>query len=380
MALTSGKYPDLPEYGFRLDLSYWIETSFFISRAINAQWISVPKTATLSDGSYTTDLPSAFLSVQIPYSESDTTGTMLTCSVDARWATGTYSGEGVGDQDADYVQTATVKNSRPFPDLSGYQYNFLPVADGSWRRVEIDLGWLNTLTPPIGNSTSGWTSLAALLTDMGMDNSTGIIDDWYDVVPVLETIIATLVADGMSRQGYAANGGSSTHPSDALSLLPWDNSASSQHSILAGTYAFQPPVGPATRLQWSVVVSGFAYRADSLAYYLALTVLFVHAALALGHVAYVLHTRVCCDAFDSFIGLVVLAAKSGMPKAFGAVDVFENASAGIEQYRTMGTLVRIRALLTSGGTAAGQANVKVVFGDTTLPAGYRALETDTAYG
>ena len=380
MTLIPAKYPDLPEYGFRLDLSYWIETIPFISSNISTQWITVPEAVRLSDNSNTTDVPSALLSVQIPDSESNNTGTTFSCSIDARWARATYTGGPVGDIDADYIQTATIQNTRPFPDLTGYQYNFLPIDDGSWRRVQIDIDWLNILTPLLGNSTSGWTSLAALLTDMGMDNSTGSIVHWSDVPSVLETIIATFVADGMSRQGYTANGGSSTHFTDALSLLPWDNSASSQQSLLAGTYAFPPPVGTATQLHWSVVVSGYAYRADSLAYYLALTVLFLHAALALGHVAYILRTRVCCDAWDSLVELMVLTAKSSMPGASGADNVFKNASAGIERYQTMSTQVRVRALPTSGGTAVKQEDVKILFGKKTLAAGYRTLEIDKKYG
>lgn len=379
--LIPPKYPDLPEYGIRLDLNYWIETSFSNSSSISTQWIGVPSTARLSDNTFTTDLPSAFLSVQIPYSGSNNTGTAFTCSVDARWARSTYSGGPVGDVDADYIQTATIQNARPVtPDLTlGYQYNFLPINDGTWRRLQIDLDWLNTLTPPLANSTSGYTSLAALLTDMGMDNSTGTIVDWIDLSSVLETVIATFVADGMSRQGYTSNGGSSTNFTDALNLLPWDNSASSQQSLLAGTYHFPPPAGLATPLKWSVVVGGYAYRADSLAYYLALTVLFLHAALALGHVVYVLWTRVCCDAWDSFVGLIVLAARSGMPRAPGAVDVFENTSVGIERYRTMGTQVRIRTLPTSNIASASQEDVKIFFGDEGLAGGCQALKIDKAY-
>ena len=362
-------------------MSYWIKTNFSISSTIGTQWITVPEVGPLSDNSFTTDMPSAFLSVLMPYIESNNTGTMFTCSIDARWAMATYHGGPVGDIDADYIQTATIQNTRPFSaDLAGYQYNFLPINDGSWRRVQIDTNWLNTLTPPLPSSTPGWTSLAALLTNMGMDNSTGLIFDWFDVTSVLETIIATLVADGMSRQGHAANGGSSKHFSDRLNLLSWDNSASSQQSVLAGTFSFPPPAGTATQLQWSIAVGGDAYRADSVAYYLALKVLFVHAALALGHVAYILWTRVCCDAWDSFVGLVVLTATSGMSGASGAANVFENASSGIERYRTMRTEVRIRALPASGVTAASQEDVKILFGDEKRAVGYRALELDRAYG
>ena len=381
MALISTEYPDLPEYGVGLDLSYWIETNPIVSSNISAQWIAVPNGTRLSDDSYTTDVPSAFMAVQIPYDGTNDTGTTFTCSVDARWAVGIYSGGPVGDVDADYVQTATIKNTRPFAsDLTGYQYNFLPIDDGSWRRVQIDMDWLYTLTPPLGSNISGWTSLANLLTNIGMDNSTGIIMDWWEVIPMLETIIASLVADGMSRQGYGTNGGSSTQNADAQDLLPWDNSPSSQQSLLAGKFAFPIPAGTATQLHWSVVVGGYAYRADSLAYYLALTVLFLHAALALGHVVYVLRTRICCDAWDSFVGLMVLASKSGILGTSTAVDVFENASAGIKRYRTMSTPVCIRALPTSSATAASPGDVKMFFGDQALAAGHQTVVTGKTDG
>ncbi len=73
--------------------------------------------------------------------------------------------------------------------------------DSTWRRLQIDLDWLNTLIPPLTNIKSGYISLAALLTDMGIDNSTGIIVNWGDVSSVLEAVVAALVADDMSRQG-----------------------------------------------------------------------------------------------------------------------------------------------------------------------------------
>lgn len=345
------EYPDLPEYGFRLDLNYWIETEFLVSSNISAQWITVPEVARLSDNSNTTDVPSAFLSVQIPYSGSNNTGTAFTCSIDARWAMGTYTGGPVGDIDADYVQTATIQNTRPFPDIKGYQYNFLPIDDGSWRRVQIDLDWLNTLTPPLGNSTSGWTSLAALLTDIGMDKSTGTIFDWVDVSSVLESIIATLVADGMSRQGYAANGGSSTHFSDALYQLPWYNTPSSQQSLLAGTYAFPPSAGTATQLRWSVVVGGYAYRADRPRVLpRADGALPARGIRALPRGILALDPRLLRR-----MGLVCrsrrpgrqVGARPGLPAPSVS---FENAATGIERYRTMCTHVRVRASRAPGVT------------------------------
>ena len=294
---------------------------------------------------------------------------------------GTQFGGPVGNPGGIYIQTAAIQKSRHFaPNLLGYENNFLPIDDGSWKRVKMEIDWLNNLTPLFGNSTSGWTSLAALLSGMGMDNSTGAIFEWGDVTSIMESVVATLIADGMSRQGYAANGGSSTHFTDALQLLPWDNSASSQQSLLAGTYKFPPPAGVSTLLKWSVVVKGYAYRADSVAYYLALTVLFLHATLALCHTVYMLRKRVYCDEFDSFVGLIVLAAKSGMPMQSGAVDVFENASSGIGRYRTMNTKVRVRAKATSVSNSGSHEDVKMLFGDEKLVTGYQTLKSDEVYG
>ena len=250
MGLILTKFPDLSEYNVTLDMNYLIQANFSLSSSICIQWITVPEAAPLSDYSSTNDMPSAFISVITPHNHSSNTGTMFTCSVDARWARAGYRGSGIADLDANYIQTATTQSTRPFSaNLPGYQYNVLPINDGSWRRVQIDVDWLNTLTPPLPSSAPGWNSLAALFSDVGIDNSTGLIIDWIDISSSIEAVIATVIADGMSRQGYAANGGSLVHFSDRLSLLPWNNSPSSQRSILAGTYSFQIPSGAATKLQ-----------------------------------------------------------------------------------------------------------------------------------
>ena len=318
------------------------------------------------------------MSVIIPHNHSSNTGTMFTCSVDARWARAGYHGSGIADLNANYIQTSTTQNTRPFSaNLPGYQYNFLPINDGSWRRVQIDVDWLNNLTPPLPSSAPGWNSLAALFSDMGIDNSTGLIVNWIDISSSIEAVIATVVADGMSRQGYAANGGSMMHFSDGLSHLPWNNSASSQRSILAGTYSFPVPSGAATKLQWSVTVSGYAYKADSVAYYLALTVLFVHAALALSFVVYKLWTHILYDVWESFIELFLLAATSG---SSGPADVFKNTSSGIGRYRTMKTAVRVRALSALSAAPTSQNDIKILFGKEKPRVSYQELEIEKAYG
>lgn len=87
----------------------------------------------------------------------------------------------------------------------------------SGRQIKTDIDWLDNLIPRFRSGTSGWISLAALLTDMGMHNSTGTIVEWVDVNALLETVVAALMTDGMSQQDYA--GGSSGLFSEALGLL-----------------------------------------------------------------------------------------------------------------------------------------------------------------
>ena len=92
--------------------------------------------------------------------------------------------------------------------------------------------WLQTLTPTLNQSQPGWTSLASLLTSIGVDNSTGLIDDWTRAASVIEIFTGLLIADAMSRQGFTA---SVTYAED---VLPWDGSSSSRERLLQGIYDF----------------------------------------------------------------------------------------------------------------------------------------------
>ena len=411
------QYPDLPEYDVNLDGAYWINTNYNYSSTVATRWVTVPDSAQLNDYTYTTDLPSALLNVQLPIANSTTTAVLWTCSIDARWAGGTNQGGPVGFTDVEYVETATIQNTRSPPDELGHSFNFLPVNDSSWRRVRMDMDWLSTLTPSFSsnNSVSDWTSLSSLLHTIGLDNSTGLIVEWGDIGPTLEVVIAVLVANGLSRQGYSNNIGNPTQIDDGNNLLAWDDSLESRASILAGTYTFPlpSPIGTTaapptvtTQLKLSITVTGFAYSADSAAYYLALTVLFVHAALALGHMIYLLITwRVFNDAWNSVVGLLLLAVVSGIrvpgvssssnssssnsnsnnsSSGAGAHQAFRNVGTGVEKYRTFSTRAYIRAVPSLEGASNGQAgaveeDVALLFGEA-MGKGLPAVKIGENYG
>ena len=236
-----------------------------------------------------------------------------------------------------------------------------------------------------------------------------------DTVGTLELIIASLVADGMSRTGFRSIGSALENLTDPLELLP-DDPSSSWKGLMRGTHSFPRPEGPATELKWSVTVTGYAYQANNRAYRLALAVLFLHAVLAIAHIVYVVCTRVFCDAWDSITELIVLAAMS-TEDACTAIrknedrpssdsgsgtwkpHVFDNASSGITRYKTMNAEVRIRAKDVGtldaaaapradtddhGATAETDQQVMMLFGhedtDSLEETGYRELEIGKAYG
>ena len=103
-------------------------------------------------------------------------------------------------------------------------------------------------------------------------------------------------------------------------------------------------------------------------------VLFVHAALALSHTAYVLKTRVFCDGWDSFVNIIVLAATSVL--AVGDASFFKNTGDGIDRSRTMSTSVRMRASSPPPPPYSSRGEcVRILFGNEEPDAvRYRRLE------
>ncbi|KAL8838993.1 MAG: hypothetical protein Q9170_001923 [Blastenia crenularia] len=217
----------------------------------------------------------------------NTTAVFFTCSVDARWAKASFTGSPIDSFNGHYVQKADVLHERRYPpSFTGWEYSNLPVNDGSWRKVRIDIDWLEALTPSVDNNTSGYTSLAALLNDLDIVNHTDT-----DATPTLEGIIAALVANGMSRTNFGSIGKAPLQLEDPSNILPYE-STSQWERFMKGSYSFPRPVGPAVEMKLSVTVEGNAYHADSKAYGLALAVLLLHATLAIGHSIYVVPTVV----------------------------------------------------------------------------------------
>lgn len=161
-------------------------------------------------------MPSAFLFVDFPVSNMSSIAPTYTCTADARWVKAIYIQDTVGTAGIKLLRTTVFSQNNYQPSITAYDKNFLQIGDAIYRRVHMDMDWLNALTPPIfSNANNSFRSLAALLSDVGIDNSTGLVPQNKTLFPKepLEAIVATIIADGMSRHGFAANGGSPANTS-----------------------------------------------------------------------------------------------------------------------------------------------------------------------
>ena len=291
------------------DLAYWLSPDFYPETShITTQWLQVPTGNTSTNDSSSIDFyPSAFLVIQVPYANSSVGGVALTCSVDARWVNGTNVATSVHDPDGDFLQHAELgPQNFPTTTLRIFQRpdNLNPTDKRSWKQVELDLSWLDVLTPSIpidqnstkyelnqtiSNASSGWTTLASTLQAAGFDNSTGLIFNYTDIVDFTNVVVSMLVAEGISRVGFTNNGGIVTNESDAAHQIRWlDNLNDVYTNLVSDGTAINPPQGylpeELTELHWTITVVGYSYSANSTTYYLALTVLGVYLLLALGHI------------------------------------------------------------------------------------------------
>ncbi|KAF4627139.1 hypothetical protein G7Y89_g11023 [Cudoniella acicularis] len=352
---------------------------------ISTIWLTTPDTEEIGTrviGNNITGMSSAYLNIQIPAFNDSTMGVLASCSIDARWVSANIIGTG-GLYETSQVTYAVEDdigwaNPISFPDSGDIIY----------RSVRLSKDWLQVLTPRLGfgnTSADTWTSLAYMLTEIRVNNSTGFIGSWSDAGVAIQSLVSAVVADGMSRVGYERNGGltNTTSPPWPLTQDPSDDA---YDPILAGTYVlplaydWNGSVSDKTEMQWSTTVTGLGYRANSLAYYLALAVLFTHTIIALIHTIWVFRTGETSTAWRSLTELVVLALRSMLLSG----ETLENASVGIEKYTTLREAVHLRtlggALQVQGETLPNRASgVHMILGTEYSPSKHGTVVVGERY-
>jgi hypothetical protein len=149
------------------------------------------------------------------------------------------------------------------------------------------------------------------------------------------------------------------------------------NSILRNESALNPPAGVdpenLTKLQWGITISGYAYKADSLGYYLAIAVLLTHVILVIGHLAYSFFTNQSSAAWSSFEDLMVLS-HSSQPDP----QALKNTSAGLECHSTIRRKVRIR-VADKSKRVSGHEELQLLF-DNVPEVGYKMVVPGMEYG
>ena len=319
---------------------------------------------------------STFLDVQIPQNGSFTVwGAFLTCSVDARW----IWNDNVGlDFDYDFPSRYHVEGA--WPDTSnGSDFPWIDHRIPEHGPVAMDADWLQTLTPSVDPSRPGFSTLASILHAMDVDGPFTAI---FAIVPEIESVIATIVADGMSRVGYGINGGSETLAGFQGRVterygIDMDSGTDFAQDLYKGKAYLPPPPGyesNSTLLRWDIHLSGYGYQVSDVAYTLALTLFFVYSALALAHVAYRIKTKRVSSAWEDFLELLMLAQNS--PPMAGMFDAGGAPTRGFLQRRVM---ARVRDPVSEDPLDPSGKRLALVLEDDKQRLGHseKSIETDS---
>jgi len=321
--------------------------SYPLSQPLGKIWGS-PSNTSISLKSTWVTLPPEFnsttagLVLLFPPVNNTVKGRAISCSIDARWAQGrnwainSDLGSWQWETSNHLVSTQSLPlETRYFP-TAGTPDMFLPKNDSSWRRIQASTGYFEGTTPQIDNQ-SATTSLESILMD-GI--ATLFSDSWTQdfsnsslfLIPFIEHIIATVVADSIARTGsylqqstYDIYGGLFSHPGQDFCDL--------QSKTAVNVTSLEPyPSGSAgsSPMIMKTSVEGYAYVISGFTMYIAVISLMSHVIMALMHIALVLRTRRTSAALSRIPELVVLAQNS-RPAA-----VLQNTAGGIGRLKTYG--------------------------------------------
>lgn len=362
------EYPYLPQQGSSPDVFYGLPKQPLLNSShVAVSWLVPNRTTSFSNGSASDTNPSAFLNLQIPPPvDHQNLGGFSSCSVDARWVNTTIVGSRF---DPDVLGQYIVSAQMPNFLLGENSVGFPGEVDSI--KASMDSDWLAALTPALipedvlsDVSVPGYNTLADLFQVSSLLNGHTIYDE---MTPQIESMIATVVADGMSRVGYAANGGNITLSGLQSQILGRYNMSFNESSTWAkqvyqrgekATTSFVQgyDASNSTYMRMNIFLQGYSYKADSLTYWLALALLYVHALLALGHLSYKLlwqmKNPVSSVAWDSPTDIIALAMVSEPPQGLDKLAL-RNTCGGADSLDTLAVRVGARVVVNSEGSALG---------------------------
>jgi hypothetical protein len=189
---------------------------------------------------------------------------------------------------------------------------------------------------------------SGLADDLSSSDEASLAEAWVDDgqlgisrTVLLESIISSVVTDGLSRSG-AYRIFDTQGPSSEWAFSMFDPLPDFDKRIINGHDALQVPRQDTdiTTLRIKMQITGYALK-RSLTGALAVVVLLAHIILATGHIVIVMVKRQASDSWDSISELIALSQNS-RPSYFALA----NTGAGITERRTYGRRARIRATST----------------------------------
>lgn len=296
--------------------------------SIATRWVDVSFNESLdaiSNEGVENRVSSAYLNIQLPSKTKAASQTLFACSVDARWIEGNIMGSGMAQWRGGESYNASVfAHGFEWP---GNGYEFPAFSYTQWRVVRLGLEWLDAITPILDNTRDGYTALSSIIETIDVENNTSRRFGWATAQNVVEAAVAAIVADGMAHSGYFENGGGASTLDEAKTFFQVPQGDQDMLSLLAGTLEVPAPVSGnspsvnTTAMRWELLITGLAYSADGVGYFLALTVVFVHVLLAFLHTAYSLWLRRTSGAWESFVDFFALALGSAPSRELAVTSV-----------------------------------------------------------
>jgi hypothetical protein len=374
-------FPVLPEYDFwyqggqpGFDTSYGNGKVLAFTLGSNSEFGSFNPDTVDVTGSPTwlrsawVELPPEFgsatagLALQFVGSNETVSRRAMGCTVDARWAQG--DNWATSSQPAwQWERAATLVPTRASPSQTRYfdvpQGLFLPTNDSTWRRISATPEYLQGLAP-ILNSSTNMTTLESILVNSipnlsinSMPNPFKAainISDPISLIPFIEHVISTIVADGLARTGSYLQ----RPASESLDGLLFDGA-----TVVSG-WSLEPQnsslVKSTASMRMETSVDGYAYIISGFTAYIAVASLLLHTMIALLHIFWILWKRQTSSAWDRISELVALAQNSRP-----AEDVLWNTAGGITKMRTFA--------ITGKVIITDEEKVSLSWSDTVMSAG-----------
>ena len=261
----------------------------------------------------------------LPTPANATGETYLTCNIDSRWAEGMIFPCGSGM----YCGSPTLAGSDTYDE---YQFGH-SLLNWEWQPVKADIDWVTAVNPPVTYRGNNVTAFAAIAYAAGIDTNLGNSN-------VIEGILAMMFTDALSRtkSGATLQGTLKGAGNDYGYRFPtygqWVDEWMSYGN------AFEVDEGASrdwVPLRMKTQVNGYAYSFEGITIKLSITILMLHAVLALCHTVYEVGSGLSSSSWDSVVELVALAMNSA------PTTTLLNTCAGITRMATMKLIVRIVA-------------------------------------